>query len=1047
MSVQIEVLDYKYIKENLVTWSNSSINNWSTTTGVTSTINYAGSAGVYISTTAGSASQYGAFSSDSFTLLDNHTYKLSFDCTFLNDDGQSASQVIIKGSGSGNANYKPIGSPTVAVSHYEYTFTMDTSQNNNLGTMEVAFQMTNGNLGDKRLKLKNLTLFDETVGQVLDLTESVVGELDVTDHSEFPLALTFQISEIQKLTSTTGDYSKSFKIPATKNNNKILKNLYISNLKRDSTPTENKKCRITIGNLFSLTGVIKVTGVGGYGEDSSYYECVFYGNNLGWANGIEGKTLNDIEWGSVGENLLYNKVQITNTWNDVNCDSSTSPIVYPVTSYGNFNPNGRGGTIQLLDSINAATGQGSSTAYYGYGNDGAWLNGATPPSPDWRPAVFVKDTLEKIFSQTNNGSYTIVSEFMNSDMFKQLVWLLPNFVYNDPDARIDRFSIISRLINGETLTTNTFSSVSPSSLPLQVTGDGIDKFFESSLSMSNGSSYLTGDNRQALDFTSNNIQIVLDEQNAVDLSDDYVDIKEHGYYNITIDDMEVKVARAYAQTATIMNLVKVKVALNLEVLTHSQTKWVIFDSKTVEIETKNGLSPSNYQTTNTQPVFSGYEEIETIEQRRYLNEGDRIRLTMGCEIIEKGATTPLSQGFAMYLFYRSKTDSTCNFDIQFEGKRVEYGQTYNLKDVIDPKQKQIDFVKGIAHAFNLKMTTDDVRKTVTIEPATTFYKKFGEAVDWTHKLDRSRELQDKFIKTDLKRNLIFKYKSDDNDATVKFRGNLYFDGVQDEYPYIEDLPSTFERGESIFENPFFAGTYNARDRDSSRGSFVTPPYSALLLTANNGAWTNIRPDKGYEFLPRLLYWNKYSPSISGVSGRMAYSQSGTHLRRIAAGGTIASGDSDIYPQATSYDREKSSSPVLSYGNIFVSEYNDSTRTQANPEPVKGLYETYYKPIFEMFKYSPRLRTVYIDLKVNDVINLNFRKLIHIDGTYWILNRIVDYMPHKNQPTKVELAEWVELGGTLPTTTNIGGGVHGGLYDESRQEVPDNNPLTNNNQGI
>jgi hypothetical protein len=95
---------------------------------------------------------------------------------------------------------------------------MDTSQNNNVGTMDVYFQMTNGHLANKGLKLKNLTLFDETTGQVLNPTESVVGELDVTDHSEFPLALTFQISEIQKLTSTTGDYSKSFKIPATKNN-------------------------------------------------------------------------------------------------------------------------------------------------------------------------------------------------------------------------------------------------------------------------------------------------------------------------------------------------------------------------------------------------------------------------------------------------------------------------------------------------------------------------------------------------------------------------------------------------------------------------------------------------------------------------------------------------------------------------------------------------------------------------------------------------------------------------------------------------------------
>ena len=1038
MSVKIEILDYKYIKTNQLTWSNDSISGWNNGTGITSVINSAGSNGVYISSTAGVSSSDSAFGSDNINLNNNHSYTISYKCSFLDNNGLSPSRFYIRGLGGGGTAYRPIGVHDITVSNRRYTFTMDASQNNNSGVVDVYFEMTNGDQAKKDIKIKDVKLINNTLNTDIDLTQSIIGELDVTDHSEFPLALTFQISEIQKVTSTTGDYSKSFKIPATKNNNKILNNIYIPNIKRDSTAAENKKCRITIGNLFSLTGVIKVTGIGGYGEDSSYYECVFYGNNLGWANGIAEKTLHDIEWGSAAENLLYNKGQITNTWNDVNYQSSTSPIVYPLTSYGDFNPDGTEGTVQLLEDFNTIMGSGSSTAYYGYDNNGYWIN-SLPPVPDWRPAIWVKETLEKIFSQTNNGAYKIVSDFMDSAMFKQLVWLLPNFVYNDPETISNNNSLISRFLNGETLTTNSIAGVT-------VTDSGIFRMLVNNISFADGVNFTIGSSRQTLDLTSDNLQVVLDEQNAVDLSNNYVSIKKHGYYNVKLDDFQVKVARAFAQTASIMNLVKVKVVLNFEVLTHGQSTYKIIDSKQIEIETKN--SSGNYQTTTSQPIFSGYKDFETLELRRYFNEGDRVRISVGVQILEKGATTPSTQDFAVYLFFRRNPINTASFEMKLEGKRVEYGQTYNLKDVIAPKYTQIDFVKGIAHAFNLKMTTDDVSKTITIEPATTFYKPFGDAIDWTHKLDRSKEIQDKFLKTNLKRDLIFKYKSDDNDATVKHRGNLYFDGVHDEYPYRETLSSAFEKGESVFENPFFAGTYNARDRDSSRGNVGNPPYSALLLTANTGSWTTLRPDKGYEFLPRLLYWNKYSPTLTAgtFSGRQAFFQFGNGIGQIRAGGNAPSNSFSIYPQATSYDREKSSSPVLSYGNVNVAEYDDQTKTQASPQPVKGLYETYYKPIFEMFKYSPRLRTSYIDLKVTDVINLNFRKLIHIDGAYWILNKIVDYMPHKSEPTKVELVEWVELGSSFAASLpQIGSGVIGGLYEDENLTV--SNELNNRNLGL
>ena len=90
----------------------------------------------------------------------------------------------------------------------------------------------------------------------------------------------------------------------------------------------------------------------------------------------------------------------------------------------------------------------------------------------------------------------------------------------------------------------------------------------------------------------------------------------------------------------------------------------------------------------------------------------------------------------------------------------------------------------------------------------------------------------------------------------------------------------------------------------------------------------------------------------------------------------------------------------------------------------------------MLKINPRLRTISLDLKVSDIINLDFRELVYIDGVYWRINRIVDYMPNNNNTTKVELIEWSQIGifaASAPTFGSSGGssswGV-GGSYTQS-----------------
>ena len=50
----------------------------------------------------------------------------------------------------------------------------------------------------------------------------------------------------------------------------------------------------------------------------------------------------------------------------------------------------------------------------------------------------------------------------------------------------------------------------------------------------------------------------------------------------------------------------------------------------------------------------------------------------------------------------------------------------------------------------------------------------------------------------------------------------------------------------------------------------------------------------------------------------------------------------------------------------------------------------------------------INLKIKDVINIDMRRLVFLDGSMWRINRIVDFSPAKNVTTKVELIQWFEV---------------------------------------
>jgi hypothetical protein len=84
-------------------------------------------------------------------------------------------------------------------------------------------------------------------------------------------------------------------------------------------------------------------------------------------------------------------------------------------------------------------------------------------------------------------------------------------------------------------------------------------------------------------------------------------------------------------------------------------------------------------------------------------------------------------------------------------------------------------------------------------------------------------------------------------------------------------------------------------------------------------------------------------------------------------------------------------------------FTTSSYTAAN------LFNGYWSEyIAEITDKDSKLLTCSVKLNEVDIYNLDFSKLIYIDGSLWRLNKVLDYNPMDFNVTKVELLKVIEL---------------------------------------
>lgn len=301
---------------------------------------------------------------------------------------------------------------------------------------------------------------------------------------------------------------------------------------------------------------------------------------------------------------------------------------------------------------------------------------------------------------------------------------------------------------------------------------------------------------------------------------------------------------------------------------------------------------------------------------------------------------------------------------------INYGDTIFINDTIPKGVFQKDFFASIVKMFNLYVYEDKlIEKKLIIKPFIDFYD--GTAIDWTDKVDRSSVIRLKPMSEFTARYYDFKYKQDNDFFAENYR-KKFNEGYGD---FIYDSENEFVK-ESDTTELIFAGTtlFQLTGTDKI--------YSAIYKKSNE----NTKEDK-MDSVIRILQAKK----VSGVNS-YAMMNGGTTLASYTAYGYAGHIDNPMNPQED-----------INWGAPKELYFNTTSYTAAN------LFNAYWSEyIAEITDKDSKLLTCSFKLNEVDIYNLDFSKLIFIDGSLFRLNKVMDYNPMDFNTTKVELLKVIEL---------------------------------------
>ena len=352
-----------------------------------------------------------------------------------------------------------------------------------------------------------------------------------------------------------------------------------------------------------------------------------------------------------------------------------------------------------------------------------------------------------------------------------------------------------------------------------------------------------------------------------------------------------------------------------------------------------------------------------------------INQDLRCEIMARfdtNTTIPSSLDAVQYTL----SSIGSNIDVIKKIQNITAGSLLNVGTFL-PEMDAATFFKGLVTMFNLYVKPNvDTPTMMEIEPLNDFYNSSADAIDWTAKVDWSKDMTVTPTINYASKNYRFKWEEDEDYFNAKYRTDI----GKDYGNFQISSTNQFAQGDTDFSVPFSQKLLAQIPFDDTTFTDLIVPRS-FQIQQNEDASSNMAQIKGKPFIVQL-----------GGLRTGAW----IHIDELGIGHNEAD-----YPYVGHLDSLDSPTFDLNFG---VPDY---VYWITGSYPTDNLYMYHEKFIKELLSRYGKEVQLYAVLNSSDINTLDFRNLVMIDGVVFRLQAVKDYDSGKDQSTKLELIRIIE----------------------------------------
>jgi hypothetical protein len=788
------------------------------------------------------------------------------------------------------------------------------------------------------------------------ITELFVENYQVDITSDIDAMMTYAIDDIKDFSARNTSFSKTIVIPGTANNNNIFGNVFDPNQSRYSDPnatninynfdiSRSASCILFQGNMQVFKGIIRILQIV-IDKDQISYECSLFGELGGLILALGTKKIEELDFSLY--DIVYDINSITNSW-----DPANQSYAFDSGPFG----------VDFVLSTLRFYGQ-DLTAYLVVGQS-VYINAGFFPAPFY----------------LNTGSKTIVSFSYNSGV-TEIVFTAPFTTSGNGSAIVSvtgqpGLGIHFPLIDYGTYSADKVNWDYLTFRPALFVYEYIKKIFEGlsykynapffeqaffkTLIIPHNQKVLTGTKTNI--FTGNRTDISFSNPNGTTVRGFPIEFVST---SLTTPD---NIVFTYTGTSSVFNV-------NFHEAYFIQTIG-------------NGAANNRFRIKMFKRVSGVDTLIYETPQVQYpsVGIGGASNTFFFDFSIDFSLSTSESFWFALEIIQSSGSSQTTNFYTPYSTTYIKidsltpivqpltYGNFITINDTIPKNIMQKDFLSSIMKMFNLYLYEDNtLQKMIKITPYVDFYDtNVNNALDWTYKMDVGKPLVLKPMSELNARYYLFKYK-DDSDY------------------YNEQYKKRFNLGYGT--NKFDTGFEFAKEETSVDLIFSSTPlvgyetggkvYPTIFKRTGDvvGAGEETM-DHNIRIMQKKL--------ITGVASY--------DITQTSSGTTSTLTTKTEYPYAGHFNDPYTPTIDINYA-IPSLLYYQPTNIASIDVNLFTLYWIQY--MYEIIDQDSRLLVANFRLNEQDINQLDFSKLIYIQGVLYRLNKIIDYNATQRDTCKVEL---------------------------------------------